>query len=249
MKSKMRRDLYKELFEVENKHWWHLHKQAVVYKFIERYSAKGRVLDVGAGTGKILSDLKRKKWQVFGIDGEKEALFWAKKRGIKLKFLDLEKERLPFKDNYFDLVLSLDTLEHLKNEGGPLKEIKRVLKPKGIVLITVPAYCWLFSYWDKMLGHKRRYNLKLLKSGVEEVGLRIEYLGYFFCLFLLPALGVRIVKRLSGDKTQQISDFQTTPLPLISLPIIKLYSRIEKWFLRFARLPFGLSILCVARRE
>lgn len=248
MQGKMRHDLYQELFRVENQHWWHLHKRLVIHQFIEKYVTRGRVLDVGAGTGKILSELKLKGWQVIGVDGEKEAIFFSKKRDVPVKLVDLEKGKLLFKRNHFDLVLVLDILEHLKDDGGILKEIKRVIKVNGLVLITVPAYCWLFSYWDKMLGHQRRYSKTLLEKKLKKAGLEVIYLGYFFSLFLFPALLVRLVKTFLGNKKHQVSDFQTTPFRSISLPIIKVYGKIERELLHFLKLPFGLSILCVAQK-
>ncbi len=242
----MRQDLYAELFNVENNHWWHIHKRAIVHDFIERLVEPGKVLDIGAGTGKILSELKDKGWQIMGIDGEKEAVKWSKKRGVKIMQACLEK-KLPFKENSFDLVLSLDVLEHLGKDSNALKEINRVLKPKGIALITVPAYHWLFNYWDKMLGHKRRYSTQSLKKIINLKGFRIEHLGYF-SMFIFPlALLVRFFKKLLG-KTQT-SDFQTTPLSLVSTPVIKLFNYLERFLITLINLPFGLSVICVIRKK
>lgn len=244
----MRKDLYKELYEVENQHWWHHHKRAIVHQLIERFASKGMVLDVGAGTGKTLAELKTKGWLAVGLDSEQEAVEWSKKRGIKVRRCDLETEKFPFRSNQFELVLALDVLEHIGDEKEVLSEIRRVLKPKGIVIITVPAYQRLFNYWDKMLGHQRRYTVKLLKKRLQKAGFKISYLSYFCLLFLPLAILVRFIKRLSGKKTQTISDFQTTPLAPISIPLLKLYAKIELLLLQYLSLPFGLSIVGVFER-
>jgi len=242
----MRKDLYKELFEVENKHWWHDHKRKLIHQMINKFAEKGKVLDIGAGTGKILSELKIKDWEIEGIDGEKEAVKWSQKRGIKIQQADIEK-KLGFNKNSFELILVLDVIEHLNNDRQVLKEINRVLKPRGIAIITVPAYQWLFNYWDKMLGHKRRYSRKSLKNIINLDMFKIEHLGYS-SMFIFPvAIAVRLVKKLTGKiKT---SDFQTTPLAFISVPIIKFLNYIERMLLSAISLPFGLSVICVIRKK
>jgi SAM-dependent methyltransferase len=246
MKGKMKPGLYQELFQVENQHWWHEHKRKLAHFLIQKYARKGRVLDLGAGTGKMLQELEDKGWQTEGLEGEKEAIEWSKKRGVKLRLFDLNKPRLPFKTNSFALAMALDTLEHLSNDLALLKEMKRLAKPQGLILITVPAYPWLFSYWDRMLGHQRRYSRKSVVNLIKKSGLKIEFLSYFSSFWLLPAVLVRVTKSFLSRKP--VSDFQTTPFPSFSLPIIKLLSRVERIILSWTRLPAGLSIVCLARK-
>jgi len=236
----MRKDLYQELFEVENNHWWHNHKRKVIHQMIDKFAQRGMVLDIGAGTGKMLSELKTKGWEVMGIDREQEAVKWSKKRGVKVKLTDIEK-KLPFKKNSFDLVLALDVLEHLNKDGKSLQEIGRVLKSEGVAIITVPAYQWLFNYWDKMLGHRRRYSKSLLRKIIKIGKFKIEFLSYFSMFTLFPSILVRLVKKLF-IKTET-SDFQTIPLSLISTPVIKLLNKIERLLLSCTSLPFGLSVI------
>jgi len=242
----MRKDLYQELFEIENNHWWHKHKQAVIHQFVYKYANKGRVLDIGAGTGKMLSDLKAKGWEVSGIDREQEAIKWSKKRGIKLKLADIEK-KLPFKKNSFDLILALDVLEHLDKDKNCVKEMNRVLEQNGLIIITVPVYQRLFDYWDKMLGHRRRYSKNSLRKIIKTNEFKIEFLSYFSMFILIPSVLVRLIKKLF-NKTQ-ISDFQTTPLSFISVPILNFLNKIERMLLLFTSLPLGLSLICVIRKK
>ena len=243
----MRQDLYKELFEVENDHWWHKHKRKLVHQLISKYvNRPGKVLDVGAGTGKVLSELKLTGWQVEGVDGEKEAVRWAKKRGVVIKKHDLVK-KLPFKDNSFDLVVSLDVLEHIKDDKKLLKEMKRVVKPKGIILVTVPAYQWLYSYWDKMLSHFRRYSKRDLRKLGNQVKLTMTFISYYSSFYLLPAVLVRKIK--ASKPKQAMSDFQTTPLPLVSIPLLTFFGMIERLLIKMTRLPFGMSLVCVFQKN
>lgn len=248
IKGKMRQDLYKELFEVENHHWWHQHKREVIFKLAKRFANKGKVLDIGAGTGKILAEFKKIGWQVEGVDGEKEALVWSKKRGIKLKFMDFEKEALPFKNNSFDLILALDVLEHLKDDKKVLAEIKRVAKKRSMIIISVPAYEKLFDYWDKIVGHQRRYSRQMLRQLIKSQNLQIEYLSYWFMYIFLPAVIIRKLKSLTPRK-RGISDFQEAVLPWLTIPILKVLSKIEQIMLSLVPLPFGLSLICIVRKN
>lgn len=249
MQGKMRFDLYQQLYEVENTHWWHQHKRQVVHQLIDKYlPQKGKVLDVGCGTGKILEELKAKKWQVFGIDGNKEAIKWSAKRGIKIKKADFNKDKIPFEDNSFDLVLALDLLEHLPNESNLLRQIKRVLKKDGFFICTVPAYPKLFSYWDKMLGHQRRYTKKSLREVLEKNHFKVKNISYYFALHLFPTVLVRSLKK-QNQKSQQKSDFLDIPLKPISVPVINLYNKIELSILKKTNLPFGLSIISISQKN
>lgn len=242
----MRKDLYAELFEVENNHWWHQHKRLVCHQILNRFIPRaGKLLDIGTGTGKMLSELKQAGWQVFGVDIEKKAQQESAKRGIYIKTADVSKKPLPFPNSTFDLVTALDLLEHIPNDQFCLREMKRVLKPQGIILISVPAYQQLFSYWDKMVGHYRRYSTKSLKQLCAQTKLKIIYLSYYFSFLLLPALMIRIIKKIL--KLEKTSDFQTNPLPKLLTPFIIILSKIEQSLLRYSRLPFGLSLIGVVK--
>lgn len=244
----MRQDLYQELFQVENFHWWHQHKRRLIHQFINKlFIHPGKVLDLGAGTGKILSELKAKGWQVQGVDSSPQAIKWSQKRGVKLKLADSAKQSLPFPSDHFDLILVLDFLEHLQSESKTLSNINKVLKPSGHLIVTVPAHPNLYSYWDKMLGHYRRYDEATLRKVLKNNGFKINQITYFFSFSLVPAILVRTMKKIFNRK--QGSDFQTTPLPWLSIPILKCLASIERTLLNFTKLPFGLSILCLAQKK
>lgn len=243
----MRHDLYQELYEVEDRHWWHQHKRKVVYKLINVFTQRGKVLDIGAGTGKILQELKQKGWQVEGLESAEKAIQFCKKRGIETKFIDIQNQNFPFANESFDLVIILDVLEHLDDEKKVISEIERVLKPAGVVIVTAPAYPKLYSYWDKMVRHKRRYSQESLKRLFGRETFHLEYLSYFFLLHLLPAIIMRVIK--SRKKTSRvISDFQCIPFSPLSTSGLEAYAKVEEFLVPKVRLPFGLSLVLVARK-
>lgn len=243
----MRSDLYAELYEAEENHWWHQHKRAIAKQILEELNpSKGKVLDVGAGGGKLLSELQKKGWQSSGVDLELKAKLQSRKRNLNIQIADATK-KIPFKTNYFDAVFAVDSLEHMKNDWKALEEIKRVTKSNGIIYLSVPAYPVLFSYWDKMLGHYRRYSKKSLKQLVLSTGLIIDRITFYLSFLLLPAIIVRQMKKLLNQNV--VSDFQTMFLPWLVKPILKLLTQAELVILKRANLPFGLSLICVCRKN
>jgi len=249
MQGKMRQDLYQELYEVENTHWWHWHKRAVVQSLLQKFASKGSVLDIGSGTGKILEELKEQGWKVAGIDGEKEAKEWSKKRGIEIALGDVSKSALPFKDNSFDAVLALDILEHLPNDANLLNEAKRIVKENGIIIITVPAYSWFFTYWDTMLGHQRRYSKKDVEKLSHACKVKTLFISYYMAGLLLPFLVIRLFKQLTQTNSIPQSDFKIMPLASISLPLVSTYCKWEQQLLRKRTLPFGLSLVWAVQKS
>lgn len=243
----MRPDLYAELYEAEENHWWHQHKRSIAQQILGKYKSNpGRVLDVGAGAGKLLSELQKKGWESNGIDLEPRAKIQSDKRHINIQIADATK-KIPFKTDYFDAVFAVDSLEHMENDSAALKEIKRVVKPDGIIYLSVPAYPKLFSYWDKMLGHYRRYSKQSLKKLATDSGLKIERITYYLSFLLLPAMLIRQIKKsLNQNKT---SDFQTMFLPWLVKPMLKLLTQTELVLLKKINLPFGLSLICVCRKN
>jgi len=245
IKGTMRRDLYPELYRVENSHWWHRQKRRVIHQLIRRYNPQtGKVLDVGCGAGKILWELQQLGWQSFGVD---TVLNQGRKRGLDIKKTDLQTQPLPYPANHFDLVICLDTLEHMANDRRLAAEMARVAKPGGIIIISVPAYQWLFSDWDSMLGHFRRYTKKTLLRSTVKSGLKLKFASYFFSFLLLPAVFVRLIKIIIRQKQQ--SDFAADPLPILTHGVVGFFGSLELLWLNRLAIPFGLSLAGVFEKK
>lgn len=243
----MRQNLYSELYAVENSHWWHRHKRLAVIRLLDKLNiTQGRILDIGCGTGKMLEELKQSGWEAEGIDKSVLAQKECLKRGLKIKLADAA-ERLPFKNNSFRIVLALDFLEHIQDDQKVVREIKRVLKPNGIILVSVPAYPKLYTYWDKMLGHQRRYSSHGLKQLFSQADLKVIFLSYYFSWLLIPVLAIRLIKKNAQNKN--ISDFKTNTDNFLIVYIIKLLGQVELWLLKYIKIPFGLSLICLATTQ
>jgi len=252
----MRLDLYQECFEQETYYWWHIAKQQLVISLIKKHSGnkKIKILDLGCGTGAMLAKL-RTLGTVFGADNSKLALKFAHKRGLKNLYLcDFNKDSLPFADNSYDVILILDVIEHIKNPKLLLDEISRVLAPDGLLIVIVPAYQSLWSYWDRILGHYRRYSKKKLLWLLKNHNFCPIYTSYLHATILAPATLVRLIRQKNYElkngriKLKNIpSDFR--PLPKWLNSILLSISSLERLILLRLGLPFGLSVIAVCQKN
>lgn len=250
----MRDELYDQMREQEGYYWWHVGKRKLVLEMLKKFFSTGgiklpaKILDVGCGTGIIMQELMS-YGKIWGLDINDKALQYchAKKAGDFLLKTDLEQE-LPFKESFFDAVLCLDVLEHIQNEELVLSEFFRILKKEGVLILMVPAYQYLWSYWDRMAGHYRRYNTKRLENILKQNGFKVEKLTYYNLFALLPAIIFRLIKsRFSLTAENCSSDF--IALPVLLNKFLLLLAEIERQILSVINLPAGLSLFCLARKE
>lgn len=253
----MRQDLYEDLYVKEQDYWWHVGKRAIVYSLLRKYlprnktSAERRALDLGCGAGLNLDHLAEYA-QPVGTDFSEEALHFCRQRGHNL-LAKADAAQLPFPDGSFDIITALDVIEHLDDDLLALTELRRVMRPGGLLIISVPAYPVLWSYWDEILGHRNRYTTGSMRKVVEAAGLRVRKVSYSNALILAPSVGVRIIKSLQqkaaergGQGGAPETDFMPVP-SVLNKALIKYYMW-EASTLRRRRLPFGLSVVCVAQR-
>lgn len=241
----MQKYLYQDLYELEDKHWWHINKRKLVEFFIRKnlQNKTDNILDVGCGTGKNIESLST-NWECWGIDVSPEAIAFCKKRGIKT-VIKGSLAKIPFPKQSFSGITVLDVLEHV-DDTEALQEIYRVLKKNGIVIITVPAFSWLWSRWDEVLQHKRRYTKKTLQKILQENKFKILKISYIYSFLILPAFFIRQVKNILF-KDSYPSDFKLSS-PVINY-LFACICKIENFFITFANLPFGASLIAVAYKK
>lgn len=241
----MRPDLYSELYNLEKDYWWHVGKRQITFDLIKTYvtGSKEDALDIGCGAGLAVEELGKVFNKVSGLDVSPEALSFCRKRGLNNLVLS-SVDNINSPDRSFDLITAFDVLEHVDDQKA-LQECHRILRPSGIIIVTVPAYQSLWSYWDEMLGHKRRYNIKSLGTILENSGFKIIKISHSNFFILLPVLIVRTFKKLS-TKSQSQSDFITTPKFLSK--ILKKVYLLESFIINKASLPAGLSVVAVAKK-
>ena len=240
----MQKYLYKDLYELEDTHWWHKSKRANIVNLLQKFLTikNPKILDIGCGTGKNI-EVFSKIGPTFGVDKSPEAIAYCRKRGLKTVTLG-SVESTGLKSNFFDVITLLDVLEHT-DDNETLKEIYRILRPGGLLIITVPAFKFLWSKWDKVLQHKRRYSKKSLEKLLQSYQFAVEKMSYMFSFLFIPVYLVRLIKS-RPSKDRYSSDFQINT-PLLNYALLAL-ARLEHFFIRYTTIPIGTSIVCIARK-
>jgi SAM-dependent methyltransferase len=153
-------------------------------------------------------------------------------------------DRVPFAPESFDLVAMLDVLEHVDDDVGSLKAVAERLVRGGRLVLTVPAYRFLWSRHDELHHHKRRYRKEGLLAVARAAGLEPEYVSYFNTLLFPLVAAKRLAGRLLGDSGK--ADDEMPPAGLNRL--LGAVFAIERHLLGRVALPFGVSLVMVARR-
>ncbi len=239
-------DMYRIFFEIQKKHWWFVSKKKIVLDIIDRYIVKDtdtKVLDIGCGSGLMLNALEN-VGQTFGMDMSDDAINFSKEifnGKVKKGFLP---DQIPFDENFFGLITALDVIEHVDKDVDSLKGIRAHLTSGGRAVITVPAYMLLWSKFDELNEHKRRYALTELKTKLLQAGFTIEKISYYNTLLFPIVFLVRMLNNLLGRDGSSDIDI---PSPAVNFVLEKIFG-FEKYLLRFLNLPFGVSILAVVSK-
>ncbi|HUU62661.1 MAG TPA: class I SAM-dependent methyltransferase [Dehalococcoidia bacterium] len=235
---------YEKMYHFEEKYWWWIGKRELIKGIIDKFILKldsGAILDVGCGTGMNLKYLED-YGAVIGLDSSKEALDFCKIRGDKNLILG-DAERLPFEDDAFDLITALDLLEHIDDDKA-LKGFHRVLKPNSPLVLTVPAWSFLWSRHDEALHHKRRYSKGHLRDIMEANGFLIEKLSYWNFFLFLPIVAMRLMKRRSINQKVE-TDVEELPATINRL--LTFILRTESYLIPHVNLPIGISLMCIGK--
>lgn len=234
---------YQKMYELEDSHWWFVSKRKFIQKMLtgEKFP---KILDIGCGSGKNLEFLS-KYGTVWGIDASNLAINFCHQRQLKRIKMALA-QKLPFPDKSFNLVTAFDVLYHqaIKNDQIVLKEINRVLKPGGYLLITDCAYQWLYGPHDKAMQARQRYSKKELTAKLKKTGFFVKKASYIFMSTFPVFLINRLFKKYFSFNRQ--SDVKPIS-PLINDVLIK-FNDLEAKLLPYLNLPFGSSIIILGKK-
>lgn len=239
--------VYDELYAVEDSHWWFRGRRAVIRALLERARPRSgaRVLDAGCGSGRNLLEFAD-LGQVTGVEPSPQAVAFCRSRGLT-DVVEAELEQLPFDDARFDVVLAFDVLEHLDDDVAGMRELRRVTRPGGTFIATVPAYRRLWSQHDDSHHHRRRYVRRQLVANAAAAGWEPRFATYFNSILLPPIAAVRAFR---GNTTEvEHSDYEMTGSfnRVLELPMRAEAAAIR----RGLRFPAGVSIgmVCTANGD
>ncbi len=242
----MDRDYELQTHQAEDRHWWYRGRRTVIEGVIDglRLPARARILDAGCGSGRNMLELAR-HGSVTGVELSETSVALARERraGEVVAGSVLE---MPFPADSFDLAVSLDVIEHLEDDLAALRELRRTVAPGGSLLVTVPAYQWLWSGHDDINHHHRRYTRRSLQRVAEQAGWDQVRTTYFNSLLLPMAIVLRVLDRLSTKTTESSLDLWIPPEPLnwlLERPLALESALIARGW----RIPAGLSLLAVFR--
>ena len=236
----MQPEVYHEMAGVQERHWWFSGRRKVLSAVLDRLAlpAEARILEIGCGTGGNLAMLAG-YGRLQAMECDATARDIATALGICPVHAGGLPGPLPFEAGQFDLVCLLDVLEHIEDDQAALSEVARLIKPTGHLLVTVPAYAWLWSAHDEAHHHHRRYTAGLLRRRATAAGLTVIRLGYFNSL-LFPVISIiRFAHKIAGRQSE-------SDAAMPSLPVNRLLAWIfgfERYFVRHALFPAGTSVM------
>jgi SAM-dependent methyltransferase len=243
----MDRLLELQTHELEETHWWYRGRRRVIGQLVAGLDLPPHadILDAGCGSGRNMLDLVA-LGSVTGVEVSDASVARARARSVG-EVLQCSITELPFPDAQFDAAVCLDVIEHVEDQLTALRELYRVVRPGGSLLITVPAYQWLWSEHDVINHHERRYTARTLREPATAAGWQLVRTTYFNGSLLPVAILHRRLTRRSHLVDEPVSDLHETPDRL---------NRLLEWPLRFEarlialgwRIPAGLSLAAVLRK-
>lgn len=230
--------------ELEDQHWWYRGRRRVLRRVIDQIDLppNARVLDAGCGSGRNMVELAR-LGEVTGVELSPASVAVARERGVG-EVLEGTVEDLPFPDDSFDFAVCLDVIEHLDEDRPTLRELRRVVRPGGWLLVTVPAYPSLWSSHDAINHHRRRYTRSTLLEAAAACGWEATRTTHFNALLLPAAMGYRWFERITSRPPR--SDLDSTPMWLNRILQQPLNAE-SRLIARGVRIPVGLSLLALLR--
>jgi SAM-dependent methyltransferase len=239
---------FAQLFDLESHHFWFQSRNRLVEWALRKYfGAPRHVLEVGCGTGFVLSHLERAfpSTRFSGGEAYPQALAFAASRLRRTQLYQLDVRALPFQEE-FDVIGAFDVLEHVPEDEAALAELHDACVPGGGLVVTVPQHPWLWSGADETARHVRRYTLASLRQKVERAGFLVTRTTSFVTALLPPMIVSRLVGDRRGTEHRVKREFS------ISRPLSFAFGNVlaaERGIIRAGvSLPFGGSLLLVARR-
>lgn len=251
---------------IEETHYWHVHRRGIILDQLRRFASPetcGPLVELGCGIGTVATHLNEHGYRVDYSDVYGAALDIAATRAHdklgsvarQRRFLRMDVTRgLPLKS--WSGIMLFDVIEHLPDDYGTLEHVRDALAEAdgGFVMVTVPAFQLLWSPWDDVEKHKRRYTREGLTDLLHRTGFEVVQSTYFFGPLFFAALGMKGVRTLKdaiagGEKARGIADLTESkniePLNRVMLGVLSA----ERLWLERAPLPLGTSILAIARRR
>jgi SAM-dependent methyltransferase len=248
----MRVEDFEQLYKLESTYWWFVAMRRITDAILRTELQKPglRILDAGCGTGfNVQYYTSGKARKTFGMDISDAAIDCVKRKGLNT-VAQSSVTAIPFKSDCFDLVFSFEVITHLecRFHDDAFREMLRVLKPGGSLFLRLPAFMWLWSSHDEAIQAYYRYTRPEVEEKLTRLGYRIEWISYANCLLFPIILLRRFLKHLGISSGSDVRPFPRGMGWLDWIFRHALESE-AKWFQLGHRLPFGLSLICHAKKD
>ncbi|MDB4962320.1 MAG: hypothetical protein JWP01_2319 [Myxococcales bacterium] len=244
-------DGHEACFQIEDNSFWFAHRNACITAALGRERVQGVLLDVGGGNGAVSQALEESQIETILLEPGPEGARNARRRGLR-NVVCAKLEDAGFQPEAFGAAGLFDVAEHVVDDDRLLRDVHRVLRPRGVLCITVPAYGWLWSAEDDVAGHHRRYTLARLRALLERCGFTVRFETYFFAPLTLPIFVVRSlphrVRQRSAPSVESGAAKQHVPSPILRRVVDAMLAPELQWISAGRSIPFGTSCLAVAVR-
>ncbi|HWO17761.1 MAG TPA: class I SAM-dependent methyltransferase [Kofleriaceae bacterium] len=236
---------------IEDDSFWFAHRSACITAALARERIAGPLLDVGGGNGAVSQALERGHVETVLLEPGPVGARNARSRGLP-NVICATLEDAGFAPGAFGAAGLFDVIEHVADDEALLREVHRILRPGGVVCVTVPAYRWLWSAEDELAGHHRRYTLGSLGRLLARCSFEVRYETYFFAPLTVPILALRSLphrlRRRPAAAVEQAAAGHHVPAPLLRRVMEALLAPELAVIRAGRRVPFGTSCLAVAAR-
>lgn len=237
--------------EFEKTHWWFRARRRILKALIDQGVDWGRVsqvLEIGAGSGANLAELYPEGVELTGIEPEAPSAELARQRGIATVHTGMLEEAPGLLEGVsFDVVSLFDVLEHVEDDQAALSILQGLVRPEGWLVLSVPAYQWLWSRHDDVNHHFRRYTRRQLVDRVSAAGFQVHTATYFNTLLFPPIAALRLLSKLWRPQGDSGSSDMDLPSGGLNELLYRIFS-LERGALKHCSLPFGVSLFVLARR-
>jgi ubiquinone/menaquinone biosynthesis C-methylase UbiE len=238
---------FHSLSSVEENHWFYSGKRAIARHWIEQMGflqPDFRLIEVGAGTGLFASEM-HSLMKVIALDVNPTALSLIRERN-QVPIISAMAEHLPIKPGSVDVITALDVIEHIDDDRDALEGLVNATRKGGIIILTVPAYQFLWSEWDIALNHRRRYTYSDILKLSSGLNVDIVHLSYINTVAFIPIIIYRFITNIvtKDNRRRRMEEW---------IPYKPLNDLLRFLFVKPAQskifYPFGLSILCILTRQ